>query len=273
MATMRQSMELNLHQGVLNITLSGPGKGNAMGPEFWAEMPQVIEEADQNDEIKVIVIKGKGDHFSYGLDLKAMLPQLGAQLQGELRADKRDALMRTIHQMQKAFLNIYICRKPVIAAIHGWCIGGAMSLIAASDIRICSAAARFSVREIKLAITCDLGALQWLPRIIGEGHTRELALTGKDIDAAEALRIGLINQVYPDQAELTAAADMLANEIAGNSAVVVQGLKQVMNYSADKSVEDGLQYVATWNAAFLQSNDLLESFAAISAGQKPDFNR
>jgi enoyl-CoA hydratase len=159
----------------------------------------------------------------------------------------------------------------VIAAVTGWCIGGGVDLIAACDVRIATRDARFSVREVKVAMVADLGSLQRLPRIIGEGHTRELALTGKNIDADRALRIGLVNDVYEDEPRLLEAARAMAKEIAENPSVVVQGVKQVMNASAGKTVEEGLKYVALWNAAFLQSQDLGEALAAFAERRPPKF--
>src|SRR5205085_12171431 len=141
-------------------------------------------------DVRAIIVRGDGDHFSYGLDLAAMMGNLGEHFSGEANlAAERTALLDLILDMQDAFDCVAACRKPVIAAVNGWCIGGGLDLIAACDIRLCSADARFSLREVKVAIVADLGSLQRLPRIIGEGITRELALTGKDISAERALRI------------------------------------------------------------------------------------
>jgi enoyl-CoA hydratase len=159
----------------------------------------------------------------------------------------------------------------VIAAITGWCIGSGLDLISACDIRVCSADARFSLREVKMAMVADLGSLQRLPALIGEGHTRELAFTGKDIDAADAARIGLVNEVFAQPEELFAAAHQLAIHIADNSPLVVQGIKQVLNASQEQSLAEGLRYVALWNTAFLQSHDLAEAFQAFMEHRAPQF--
>jgi enoyl-CoA hydratase len=173
--------------------------------------------------------------------------------------------------MQDAISVVETCSKPVIAAVSGWCIGAGVDLISACDIRICSNDARFSVREIKVAIVADLGSLQRLPHIIGEGHTRELALTGKDIDAARALRIGLVNDVYDTPEALIDAATKLANEIAENSPLVAQGVKKVLNESRDLTVNEGLRHVAIWNSAFLHSTDLEEAIKAFMEKRAPQF--
>jgi enoyl-CoA hydratase len=159
----------------------------------------------------------------------------------------------------------------VIAAVSGWCIGGGVDVITAADIRLASADAKFSVREVKVAIVADIGSLQRLAPIIGEGHLRELALTGKDIDAARAEKIGLVNDVYPDQETLLAAARKLAEEIATNPPLVVQGVKDVLNARTEPEVADGLRYVSAWNAAFLPSKDLAEAVQAFMERRKPEF--
>lgn len=266
-----RALEVTKADGIAEVVLRGPGKGNAMGPDFWREMPRAFDELDRDDDVRVIVVRGQGANFSYGLDLPAMGGELGPFLSGPQMAKERGKLLDLIRDLQRAFDAVAACRKPVIAAVHGWCIGGGVDLIAACDVRLCSTDARFSVREVRVAMVADLGSLQRLPRIIGDGHARELALTGKDIDAARALRIGLVNDVFEGESALLEAARAMAKDIANNPALVVQGVKQVMNASAGKSVEEGLRTVALWNAAFLQSNDLGEALAAFMQRRPPRF--
>jgi len=159
----------------------------------------------------------------------------------------------------------------VIAAIHGWCIGGGLDLASACDIRLASADAKISLRETKIAIVADLGSLQRVPTLIGQGLTRELAFTGRDIGAEEAKAIGLVNHVYADKDALWAAADALAAQIAANAPLTVRGVKQVLDYSRDHSIDDGLNYVAAWNSAFMASEDLGEAVAAFMNRREPTF--
>jgi enoyl-CoA hydratase len=271
MSQQHRAIRLEKGDGVAEVVLTGPGKGNAMGPDFWREMPELFAGLDRDDETRVVIIRGEGPNFSYGLDLVAMMKEMGPHLTGENLAAKRTGLLDLIGDMQRACSRVAECRKPVIAAIAGWCIGGGLDLISACDIRLCSAQALFSLREVKVAMVADIGSLQRLPRIIGDGNTREMAFTGKDIDAARALRMGLVSDVYENQELLLEAARKLAREIAANPAVVVQGVKQVMNYCADKSAADGLRFVAVWNAAFLQSNDLGEAISAFMERRSPNF--
>jgi enoyl-CoA hydratase len=267
-----QSLRIEKAEGVAEVILTGPGKGNAMGPDFWREMPEALRELEADDSVRVLLVRGQGAHFTYGLDLPAMLETLGPLVTGENNAAfERTQLLRLIERMQGATEGLARSRKPVIAAVQGWCIGGGINLIAASDFRYCSQDARFSLREVRVGILADLGALQRLPRIIGEGHTRELAYTGGDFDAERALRMGLVNQVFATHEELLAAARATARKIADNPPLVVQGAKQVLEYCAGKSVEDGLRFVAVWNSAFLQSNDLAEAFAAFMERRPPRF--
>lgn len=267
-----KSLKLEKKEGVAEVVLIGPGKGNAMGPDFWREVPEIFVTLDRDEEVRAIVVRGEGKNFSYGLDLAAMMGDLGQQFGGENNlAAERTRFLDMVGEMQKAFDNVASCRKPVIAAVSGWCVGGGVDLIASCDIRLCSADARFSLREVKVAIVADLGSLQRLPRIIGEGHTRELAFTGKDITAARALQIGLVSDVFETSDELSEAARKVASEIAANPPIVVQGIKRVMNYCADKSVADGLDYVAVWNSAFLQSADLVEAMTAFRERRAPEF--
>lgn len=268
-----QSLALSEKDGVMTVTLLGPGKGNAMGPEFWEELPGMMNEINRLSHIRCLVFRGSGDHFSYGLNLPQMMPRLGKMTTGTIVAEQRVALMEQIRQMQSGFQKMHESPKPVIAAVHGWCIGGGVNMIAAADIRLCSRETKFSLREAKLAITPDIGGLQFLPHIIGQGFTREMAFTGADYDAAFAERIGLVNHVYETPELLFEAADTLAHQITNNSASAVQGAKRVLNYSLNKSVEDGLQYVAVWNSSQLQSDDFSEVMQATLEKRKAEFNK
>ena len=174
--------------------------------------------------------------------------------------------------MQGAINAVADCRTPTIASVHGWCIGGGVDLISAVDIRYASADAKFSVREVKLAIVADVGSLARLPLILTDGHLRELALTGKDIDAARAEKIGLVNDVYDDAEASLAAAHETAAEIAANPPLVVNGVKDVLDQQRIARVSESLRYVAAWNAALLPSKDLTEGiYRDIREAGAPNF--
>ncbi len=173
--------------------------------------------------------------------------------------------------MQRTFSSLAECPKPVIAAIHGYCIGAGVDLITACDIRYAAADAIFSIRETRLAMVADVGTLQRLPRIIDPGSVAELAYTGRDFDAGEASSLGLVTRLLPDADAVLAAAIETAEAIAANSPLAVQGTKTVLRAGDGRTVDEALDYVALWNAAFLHSNDLGEAMASFVAKRDPEF--
>jgi enoyl-CoA hydratase len=262
---------------VATVWLDRPDARNAMGPAFWGELPAAMVELGDEDDVRAIVVAARGPHFSVGLDLKAMGSVLtsgggeGEPGRSPSPARRARTARAAVLRMQGAITAVADCPKPVIAAVHGYCIGGGVDLIAACDIRMASADAIFSVRETRMAIVADLGSLQRLPGIIGRGHVAELAYTGRDIGAERALAIGLVNDVLPDADGVLGAARALAEEIATNSPLVVQGVKAVLRATEGDSVRRGLDYVATWNAGFLPSEDLNEAVAAFMEKREPNF--
>ena len=239
-----------------------------------------MSELSADRDVRAVVIAAKGPHFSVGLDLKAMAGLLsdGSGNTGEEESSQPPSMAAralaarsNIVRLQQSITSVANCPKPVIAAVHGYCIGGGVDLATACDIRLASADAVFSVRETRVAIVADLGSLQRLPQIIGKGHLAELAYTGKDITAQRAQQIGLVNDVFADAPATVEAAATLAAEIAANSPLAVQGTKAVLNVSEERTVAEGLNYVATWNAGFLQSDDLVEAMSAFIAKRDPKF--
>jgi enoyl-CoA hydratase len=271
MAEDRKSMRVDRVGPVAQVTLLGPAKGNAMGPDLFRELPLVFSELDKDPEVRVVVLRGSGEHFCYGLDLPGMFQVLAPLVAGPVGALERTRLLDMLAELQASVDSIARCRKPIIAAVHGWCIGGGLDMASACDIRLCAKDARFSLREVKMAIVADLGSLQHLPKILGEGRTRELAYTGRNFDGAEAARIGLVNAAYDTPDALFAAARALADEIAANLPLTVQGLKRMLEWGADKSVGEGLRQVLLWNTAFLPSKDLQEAFGAFAEKRAPSF--
>jgi enoyl-CoA hydratase len=251
---------------VATVTLATP----TMPPAFFAACEEVFRRLAAERELRAVVIRSSAKAFSYGLDLPAAFQQYGALFAGGGAATRAE-LLAMIRRLQGSFDAIAACPVPVIAAVHGHCIGGGLDLASACDIRLCSSDATFSLRETKIAIVADLGSLQRLPAIIGKGHTRELAFTGKTISAARAREIGLVNDVLPDRDALAAAAQALAREIAANPPLTVRGVKDVLDFGEGKSVAEGLAYVAAHNAAFLASEDLGEAMAAFMEKREPRY--
>lgn len=254
---------------VATVYLANAAKRNAMGPAFWSELPQLFGELDADESVRAIVLAADGPVWTAGLDLVAMMPELQAKETGRIPQQKH--LHKLIRRLQDSITSVERARQPVIAAIHGKCIGGGIDLITACDIRLASSDAVFSVREVRIAIVADVGTLQRLPRIVGEGRARELAYTGEDFSAEHAHRIGLLNSVHKDRDAVIAAAQELAGRIARNSPLAVQGTKAILNDSRDRTVADGLSHVALYNTGFLMSDDLAEAVTAFMEKRDPNF--
>lgn len=265
-------IDLKCEGPVARLTLNHPDKLNALGPWFWDGMTEAVAQVDADRDVRVLVVDGAGRAFTAGLDLMDMLPTLPIAQGGPPDGARQARLHQTIRDMQQAVTCLERCRVPVIAVVHGYCLGGGVDLITACDIRLASADAVFGVRETKLAMVADIGTLQRLPRVVGPGVARELVFTGRDFDAAYAERIGLVNRVLPDREALHAAADALAAEIAENPPLAVQGAKRVMNEAVRAEIDRGLEYVATWNAAHLVTQDLGVAVTAFVSKQKPEFS-
>ncbi|UBM26998.1 crotonase/enoyl-CoA hydratase family protein [Pseudomonas sp. p1(2021b)] len=264
-----RAFKVELTDNIAHVQINRPEKLNAMNADFWQEILDIFQWVDDTDAVRVVVLSAAGKHFSAGIDL-ALLAQLAGQMGKDVGRNAR-LLRRTILGLQASFNAVDNCRKPVLAAIQGYCLGGAIDLVSACDMRYCSADAQFSIKEIDMGMAADVGTLQRLPRIIGDGVMREMAYTGRNVAAAEAQRIGLVNQVFDDQAALLDGVFALAAQIAQKSPIAVGGTKQMLNYMRDHRIDDGLEYIATWNAAMLQSEDLRVAIAAHMSKQKPTF--
>ncbi|VVN20038.1 Short-chain-enoyl-CoA hydratase [Pseudomonas fluorescens] len=260
---------VELTENIAHVQINRPEKINAMNAAFWQEIIEIFQWIDDTDAVRAVVISGAGKHFSSGIDLM-MLASLANQLGKDVGRNAR-LLRKTILNMQASFTAVDNCRKPVLAAIQGYCLGGAIDLISACDMRYCSSDAQFSIKEIDMGMAADVGTLQRLPRIIADGVMREMAYTGRHVEAQEAHQIGLVNRLYPDHAALLDGVFAIAREIAGKSPIAVAGSKQMLNYMREHSIADGLEYIATWNAAMLQSEDLRVAVAAHMSKQKPTF--
>ncbi|MCY1287887.1 Short-chain-enoyl-CoA hydratase [compost metagenome] len=264
-----KAFRVELQDKIAHVAINRPEKLNAMNADFWTEIIDIFRWVDATDEVRVVVLSGAGKHFSSGIDV-AMLAQTATKF-GPDAGRNADLMRRRILELQGSINAVDNCRKPVLATIQGYCLGGGIDLITACDMRYATVDAQLSIREIDMGLAADVGTLQRLPRIIGDGLARELALTGRTIDGEEARRIGLVNRTYADQDALMAGVFEIAREIAGKSPVAVRGTKRMLDYMRDHSIDDGLDYIATWNAAALQSSDLRVAMAAFMSKQKPEF--
>lgn len=256
---------------VAEVVLNNPEKLNAMAPIFFEEIGRVFKEIDADPEIRAVVLWAEGRLFTAGLDLKAAGQNVVGGGDNGSEGSRNFELYQLIRRWQDCFSGPELGRKPVIAAVHGHCIGGGVDLTTACDIRLCTQDATFSIHETKIAIVADVGTLQRITAIVGKGPAREMAYTGKRITSDRALRWGLVNEVYPDKDSMLAAARAMAAEIAANSPLAVQGTKAVLQYSEEHSTREGLEYVAQWNSSFLRSNDLIEAMQAFMEKRQPVF--
>ncbi len=264
------SLEVTDH--VATLWLDRPDARNALGSAFWRDLPLATAAVGNNNDIRVLVVAAKGPHFTVGLDLKEFGGHFLSNEHSTSAASANARAYENVRTMQASVTSLASLNIPVIAAVHGYCLGGGIDLICACDIRLASRDAVFSVRETKVAIVADLGTLQRLPRIVGAGHVAELAFTGKDISAERAAEIGLVNAARGDgvDAVLDDAYEM-AREIASNSPLAVRGSKAVLRANEGRSVEEGLDFVARWNTMYLASNDLTEAMTAFVERRAPTF--
>ncbi len=264
-----KAFRVELADKIAHVQINRPEKLNAMNADFWKEIIDIFQWADETDEVRVVVLSGAGKHFSAGIDL-ALLAQAASHLGKDVGRNAR-ALRKVILELQASFTAVDKCSKPVLAAIQGYCIGGAIDLVSACDMRYCSSDAQFSIKEIDMGMAADVGTLQRLPRLIGDGIMRELAYTGRNADADEARQIGLVNKVYTDHSALMDGVMEIARQIAAKSPIAIRGTKEMIGYARDHRVEDGLEYIATWNAAMLQSADLQTAMMAHMSKKNPEF--
>jgi enoyl-CoA hydratase len=264
------TLAMAVADGICEIRLYRAERANALNEAMWQELRTAFTWADAADAVRVVVLHGAGRNFCAGIDL-AMLGGLAGAVAHADPARGREVLRRLILDLQDCLTSIERCRKPVLAAIHGACVGGAVDLVACCDMRYATADAQFSVREIDIGMTADVGSLQRLPRLVPDGIVRELAYTGRDFNGVEAQAMGLVNRVFDSQDALLAGVREIAATIAAKAPLAIRGTKEMLNYARDHSVADGLNYVATWNAAMLMSADLDEAITALRDQRKPKF--
>jgi enoyl-CoA hydratase/carnithine racemase len=265
------TLRVSVEGPVGHLQLHRPDKANAMNLALWEELPRAAAWLDEQSGVRVVVLSAAGRHFTAGIDFEA-LAHLGQMTAGKgCPARAREQVWHFIRRAQASFTRIEQLRVPVIAAIQGACIGAGVDLISACDLRLCSADARFSIKEVDLAIAADVGTLQRLRHLIGLSHLSELAYTGETFDAARAERLGLVSRVLDDADALHAAALELAQTLAAKSPLTLRGIKHNLLYSRDHSVAEGLEHIALWNASMLVSHDATEAMMAQAQKRAPRF--
>jgi enoyl-CoA hydratase len=265
-----ETLSVTLENHIATVRLNRPEKANAMNAAMWQDIRKAFEWVDATPEARVAVLQGEGKYFTAGIDLQMMMG-LGSQIADDCDGRMREKLRRLILDLQDTLTSLERCRKPVLAAIAGGCIGGGIDLITCADMRYAASDAFFTIKEIDIGMVADVGTLQRLPKLVGQGITRELAYTGRKFDATEAQSMGLVNRVFESREALYAGVQAIAAEIAAKSPLSIRGTKEMLNYARDHSVADSLNFIATWNAAMLQSKDLMEAMSSSMTKKVPSF--
>jgi enoyl-CoA hydratase len=261
--------EVEVEAKVAQVRLCRPDELNSMVPEFWSELPALIGRLSDDGGIRAVVLSSTGKHFSAGMDLSVFTAG-GAGESGEAgRVNANRQLM--VLRLQESFTVLERARMPILAAIQGGCVGGAVDLVTACDMRYATEDAFFVVQETNIGMSADVGTLQRLPKIIPDGVAREMVYTGRRMPATRALQVGLVNQLYPDHASLLAGVSEIAAEIAAQSPLAIWGNKQMLVYTRDHSVADGLAHIAAWQTGAFQPADMAEAFAAKAERRVPAY--
>ena len=259
--------ELTLKDNIAHIVLNRPEKRNSMIREFWSELPDLIEDLDNNARARVIVITSTGPHFTSGIDTSLFAQLAVSKKDGNARV----AFYQEVKQLQQTFTVLENARVPVLVAVQGGCIGGGLDFITACDMRYATKDAFFTLFETNLAMTADVGTFPRLTKLIPEGFVKEMAYTGNRFSAKDAYRFGLVNALFDTQEEMIAEVMKIAQNIASKAPVAVSGCKTLINYSRDHSTSDVLDYIALWNASHFKIEDVMEAFSALREGREGVF--
>ncbi|MDX1903330.1 MAG: crotonase/enoyl-CoA hydratase family protein [Thermonemataceae bacterium] len=267
---MYQSIIIEIKQSVAHIRFNRPEKANAFDAHFWEEFPLALQQLSQEPSVRCIMLSGEGKNFSSGIDL-SMLMGLKQEI-GDIEIGRAsEKVYHFIKKLQASINAVEQCPKPVIACIHGACVGAGVDLASACDLRYASAEAYFSVKEVDMGIIADLGTLQRLPKIIPAGIAAELSYTARPMNAQEAEKYGLVNRVFENKENLLSEVQKIAEAISEKSPLVVRGIKKTLLYSQNHHTNEGLEFIANWNASQLMSKDVETALMAFLQKQKATF--
>jgi len=268
-----ECFDVEVTDKVAHIRLIRPEKSNSMVPSFWRDLPVIVDGLSASGSVRALVLSAEGKHFCSGMDLEVFATDdtIGPRASSSHRSRGNERFRSMALKLQDTVTCLERARMPVLCAIQGACIGGAVDLVSAADIRYATDSAFFSIQEINIGLTADVGTLQRMPKLVAEGIVRELAYTGRRWPAGEAHAAGFVNAVYPDHDAMLLAVKEVAAEIASKSPMAVWGTKQTMNFARDHSVADGLDYIANWNAAMFDTDDVGEAFTAQIEGRDAEF--
>lgn len=262
---------VNVSDKIAEVSINRPEKANALNMAAWEELKAVMEEMAGRKDVRVIILKGEGKIFCAGIDLELLMSVQQFEAAPTLN-DRKEAIYAMVIKLQDCVSSVERCPKPVIAAVHNGCIGGAVDIIAACDLRYCSADAYFTIKEIDMGMVADLGTLQRLPKFVRPAVVAEMAFTGRAVKGPEARDIGLVNECFETPEQLLEGVRKVAAIIASKSPLSIRGTKKVLHHALNHPVNEGLEFIARHNADNLLSEDLKESFRALQEKRKPSFN-
>ena len=266
-----QCFDVSIENKIAHIRLSRGDALNTMTRDFWNELPEIVNAIDAEALARVIVVSSTGKHFSAGMDLSVFAEDGAVTSQNRDRYVAAEQFRSNIGQIQSSFNCMEEARVPVLFALQGGVIGGAMDMISAGDIRYCTKDAFFCIQEINIAMTADVGTFPRLQRYIPEGWVKEMAYTGMRLKADKAKEIGLVNDVFDTHEDLLAHVMGVAAEIAKKNPVAVTGSKVLINYGRDHSTADTLDYIGLWNASMLPASHMKEAMMAQMEKREPEF--
>ena len=263
--------DVNIKDHVAHVVMNRPDEFNTMTRLFWKELPEIVKELDKNAEARVILLKGEGKPFNAGMDLANFAP---ADKNGSKKdpARMREVFYNEVLELQDTFTALEECRIPTVASIQGACVGGAIDMVAACDIRHCSSDAFFKIAEVDIGLAADVGTLQRLPSLMPLGAVKELAYTGRKFLPAEALELGFMNKVFESREDLEMGSLELAKEIASKSPLVTRVIKKQINYARDHSVKEALDYHAAWNSSLISGQDMEAAIKAFMEKSKANYD-
>lgn len=264
--------EVDITSYVAHVKFCRPDKRNSMTPEFWNELPRLIDKLDSSGEVRVIVLSSTGPHFTAGMDLSVFAEASANSIDANNPQVRAAKFYETVKRLQHSFTCLAQARVPVLAAIQGGCIGAGVDLATACDMRYASKDAFFTIQETNIAMTADVGTFPRLSQLIPDGIVRELAYTGRGMPADEAHRWGLVNTVYDSHEEMLEGIMHIANAIAAKAPMTIFGCKKMIQYAQDHTVADTLDYVGIWNASFFNKAEIMESMKAKQERRAPKYN-
>jgi len=268
---MSKPFDVEINNSIAHIRFNRPEKRNSMNEDFWNLFPKEVEELDDSGDIRALIVSSTGPHFSSGIDLNMFKDDVVEDESKHELGRSRGYFIQQLHYLQNAASCLEAARFPVIAAIQGGCIGGGIDLVTAADMRICTKDAFFLIEEINVGLAADIGTIQRLPKIIPAGIAREWTMMGEKVSADRAKEVGLVSSLHENQEEMLKSAFEIAEKLASKTPLAMWVTKEVLNYSRDHSVKEGLENVALWNAAMLHKEDVMTTMMSKMQKKKPEY--